>query len=562
MLLLALLLLACEAPSNPGPSTISPDAGPADDTDTGLPDETGVLDDSGDPPDTGPVDADGDGWPAAEDCDEGDPAVYPGAEEVCGNGRDDDCDPATDSPCRMSGDHPVRESDIALTGETAYHMIGYDALFIPDVDGDGRDELLMHVVAEYDGTDMSFVPCAVVFFGGRAASATEGEADMTACSGYYGWGGYSGLYDHGDFDGDGTAEVVVDLIIGGSADVGTYTDYGAGFFDLARSGRVDVDDDMVVISGEAEDNASLIPSAWRDADEVGTDWLVLGGSGGYPVDHFRAFQAPVTSGTWDDADLRVVADDTWRAANSYRHADLGDLDGDGVHSLGLVGTDVSRPEDSETGAVAVVNGLPPDGAALVDIVDHVVWGRGEDGEDGYDHHGSGLLIRPAGDMDGDGRGDLLLVDQNAIVDGLSKVGCAHLFYSPLSAELELADSAARICGDEYGDKFATWADASGDVDGDGKADLLGGENDYSSAGDSENWGRVRLFYGSVAGGAHLVGDADATFIGANELDNATHPRSGGDFDGDGVDDFVVGAYNVSTAAFGAGAAYLFTGRGL
>ena len=37
------------------------------------------------------VDEDGDGVPASEDCDDGDPAVYPGAEELC-DGVDNDCD--------------------------------------------------------------------------------------------------------------------------------------------------------------------------------------------------------------------------------------------------------------------------------------------------------------------------------------------------------------------------------------------------------------------------------------------------------------------------------------
>ncbi len=42
-----------------------------------------------------PVDADQDGHPEDEDCDDQDPAVFPGADEVC-NGIDDDCDEAVD----------------------------------------------------------------------------------------------------------------------------------------------------------------------------------------------------------------------------------------------------------------------------------------------------------------------------------------------------------------------------------------------------------------------------------------------------------------------------------
>jgi alpha-tubulin suppressor-like RCC1 family protein len=44
-------------------------------------------------------DADGDGWRATPDCDESDPAVHPTANELLGNGIDDDCDTGTpDAP--------------------------------------------------------------------------------------------------------------------------------------------------------------------------------------------------------------------------------------------------------------------------------------------------------------------------------------------------------------------------------------------------------------------------------------------------------------------------------
>lgn len=47
-----------------------------------------------------PPDADGDGYRADVDCNDGDPAVYPGAEEICGNGVDDNCNGQVDeSPC-------------------------------------------------------------------------------------------------------------------------------------------------------------------------------------------------------------------------------------------------------------------------------------------------------------------------------------------------------------------------------------------------------------------------------------------------------------------------------
>jgi len=49
------------------------------------------------------MDVDGDGTPDGPDCDDADPAVGPGAEELC-NGVDDDCDGETDEGCETGTD--------------------------------------------------------------------------------------------------------------------------------------------------------------------------------------------------------------------------------------------------------------------------------------------------------------------------------------------------------------------------------------------------------------------------------------------------------------------------
>jgi len=60
------------------------------------------------------VDDDGDSFPDGVDCDDQNPDVYPGADEDCLNGRDDDCDgdiDAADSDCGGSGDDDTGDDD-------------------------------------------------------------------------------------------------------------------------------------------------------------------------------------------------------------------------------------------------------------------------------------------------------------------------------------------------------------------------------------------------------------------------------------------------------------------
>jgi len=85
------------------------------------------------------LDRDGDGffarvraWPACgDDCDDNDPAVHPGAREVC-NSRDDDCDDAIDEGSRLTAtDTLVRVSDADThpggPGSLAWTGTGYTA---------------------------------------------------------------------------------------------------------------------------------------------------------------------------------------------------------------------------------------------------------------------------------------------------------------------------------------------------------------------------------------------------------------------------------------------------
>lgn len=87
-----------------------------------------------------PDDVDGDGWGAADDCDDNNPEVRPDAEEVC-NGLDDDCDGLVDPRGAPGGTlyYPDRDAD-------GWGVMDYD------VDGDGElDPVLVRTCAQPPG---------------------------------------------------------------------------------------------------------------------------------------------------------------------------------------------------------------------------------------------------------------------------------------------------------------------------------------------------------------------------------------------------------------------------
>ena len=89
------------------------------------------------PPDTGdkdsatesaapPVDADGDGYTADIDCDDGDAAVNPAGSESC-NGKDDDCDGVVDPPSSTGASTWYADEDADSFGDPSFSQNACDA---------------------------------------------------------------------------------------------------------------------------------------------------------------------------------------------------------------------------------------------------------------------------------------------------------------------------------------------------------------------------------------------------------------------------------------------------
>ena len=155
-------------------------------------------------------------------------------------------------------------------------------------------------------------------------------------------------------------------------------------------------------------------------------------------------------------------------------------------------------------------------------------------------------------------------ERTRVIDGLVRVGGdGHLQPAdPVQVErrVRLADADARILGRQPGDHAGNAVDASADIDGDGRRDVLVGAYIDDSA--AINAGAAYLVLGPWSGTSYLT-DAEGGFIGESEADLAGWAvELTGDLDGGGVEDVVIGAPGGDHGADEGGVVYLISSEGL
>jgi len=164
----------------------------------------------------------------------------------------------------------------------------------------------------------------------------------------------------------------------------------------------------------------------------------------------------------------------------------------------------------------------------------------------------GHAVAAAGDVNGDGYGDFL-VGASRFDAGESDEGRAFL-YSGAAGGLP-TDPAWVLEGEAFGSLLGTAVASARDVNGDGYGDVLVGAPGYRNGQTSE--GRALLFLGSQTGLAPTP--AWARESNRNFARFGATLSSAGDVNGDGYDDVLVGAPDYENGESDEGRAFLYLG---
>ncbi len=476
------------------------------------------------------------------DCDDDDAAVNPAAEEICNDGVDNDCDGGAEG-CGFEGEMTLGGAQTVATFEqTSDGALGSNISLPGDLNGDGQADL---VLGDNSRTwSASYSGAAFVFYGPLSGDYEDRDADAILPGGPESWWFWSDPHAEHDLNGDGYADLSG---AGYYATTGTshqHEDGGAVaviFGPIVDGTRADEAD--FIIEGSYEDQMVGIGLEQADFDGDGAVDVLVGSGGD---DLAALFLGPI------DAEQSTMGARSMSFDDAYSIGELAtdDFDGDGLGDF-VFGGPYAPVGSTDSGVVYVAYGGSVADRDLSADYDVAVTGASS-----YDTLGYRVA---AGDLDGDGRGDLVASAPGADTSATDG-GCVYVFEAPLSSRPTPSSASARICGDSYGVALGGAVDVAPDLDGDGRAELVLGSYRDSTAGGGN--GAAWLFFGAV-GGTGTVSSADATLLGASSGERAGWAMKGvSDLDGDGSNDLLVTASNGSSSVMWGHMVYLVAGGGM
>ena len=244
-------------------------------------------------------------------------------------------------------------------------------------------------------------------------------------------------------------------------------------------------------------------------------------------------------------------------------ASAGDVNGDGLADVIVGASDADPSSRTNAGSSYVIYGTAsPSNVNLASLGSS---GFRIDGAAAGD--GSGSSVASAGDVNGDGRADLIVGAPRADPSSRTDAGSSYVIYgtaSPSNVDLaSLGSSGFRIDGATRYDGMGNSVAPVGDINGDGRADVIVGAR-YADPSLRDDAGSSSVIYGKASPSnvdLASLGSSGFRIDGAAAGDQSGRSvASAGDVNGDGRPDVIVGApFADPSSRTDAGSSYVIYG---